>query len=176
MSRAIQLGSSIKDSFPMLDYDGVTRVHGETDFDILLIHDNAVSAIVPSISEIDLVGEYRVEFTPDGIGFWHMEISAGYNGDLFAFDYDVSIGSTENIYTLAQRIAGLVHENIFIDMTEYDLDGQLISARVRIFDSKDHCNLATDGGSEADGLIGTYSLQTIWEALNKYKTFKQVID
>ena len=81
-----------------------------------------------------------------------------------------------DIYEVILRIAGLSHENIFIDETVYDLNGQLIEARVRIFDSGDNCLLATDGGNETAGLLGTYDLQSVWETVNQFKTFRQVLN
>jgi len=73
----------------------------------------------------------------------------------------------------AQRLMGLNHENAYIDLTNFDAYGQLISARIRMFDSKQHCDAATSGGNETVGLIASYNMTTAWEGANQYDYFKQ---
>ena len=70
------------------------------------------------------------------------------------------------------RVLGLVHENAFIDNTVHDPFGQLVAARVRIFDSKEHCEAATDGGSETLGLIATYEIATTYESQGRMGTYR----
>ena len=70
------------------------------------------------------------------------------------------------------RILGLVHENAFIDNTVFDAYGQLVAARVRLFNSAANCDLATDGGSEITGLVATYEIASIYEAVGRMGTYK----
>lgn len=70
------------------------------------------------------------------------------------------------------RILGLVHENAFIDNTVFDSFSQLTSCRIRIFDSKDHAALATDGGSETLGLIATYEMAATYETMGRLGTYR----
>lgn len=70
------------------------------------------------------------------------------------------------------RVLGLVHENAFIDNTVHDAFGQLVAARVRIFDSKANCEAATDGGSETTGLIATYEIESTYEAQGRMGTYR----
>lgn len=76
---------------------------------------------------------------------------------------------------LLQKILGLSQENIFIDNTIYDESGQLINSRVRVFDTKEHCDAASDGGSETTGLIATYDQETVWTAVNLFRTYRQTL-
>jgi len=74
------------------------------------------------------------------------------------------------------RLLGLNHENAFIDNTVHDADAQLVSARLRIFDSKVNAEAATDGGAEITGLVATWNMISIWEGVNKMKTFRMTLE
>jgi len=70
------------------------------------------------------------------------------------------------------RVLGLVHENAFIDNTVHDTLDQLVAARVRVFDSKEHCEAATDGGYETLGLVATYEIATTYESQGRMGTYR----
>lgn len=72
------------------------------------------------------------------------------------------------------RVLGLVHENAFIDNTVHDAFGQLVAARVRIFDSKANAEAATDGGSETTGLVATYEISTVYESQGRMGSYRMV--
>jgi len=80
--------------------------------------------------------------------------------------------TVDDLSALILRILGLVHENIFIDNTIHDVNGQLVAARVRIFDSQANCEAATDGGSETAGLTATYEMSTVYEGVGKMGTYR----
>jgi hypothetical protein len=126
-----------------------------------------------TITEIGASGEYKIELSSSVVGFVKVQILIDYNKDLWEWEFDVGVGSMTDIYEMIQRILGLTQENVFIDNTVYDADGQLINSRVRIFDSKANCDVATDGGTETTGLIATYEQTTAWEALNQFSIYKQ---
>ena len=75
----------------------------------------------------------------------------------------VTVNDTDDIALMMVRVLGLVHENVFIDNTVHDVDGQLVAARVRIFATKAYVELATDGGGETAGLMATYEMSTVYE-------------
>jgi hypothetical protein len=83
-------------------------------------------------------------------------------------------GVSPELEASINRIKGLTHENAFMDNMVFDQDGQLLSSRVRLFDTKTHCDLATDGGSEVLGLIGEYTQQSVWSEPGKLASYKQV--
>lgn len=72
------------------------------------------------------------------------------------------------------RLLGLANENTFIDNTVFDGDGQIIEARVRMFDSKTNAEAATDGGSETTGLLETYTAKTDWESVGRMQSYRLV--
>jgi hypothetical protein len=176
MTRQVKINESVIDQFPVFDFDGYTKKTGETSFTSTLWRDGAVKAISVNINEIGTSGEYKVDFIPDQEGFWKLEILVDYNKDTFAFEYVTVTNDFDDLYAGIRRLLGLSHENAFIDNTVHDPDSQLLSARVRIFDSKANCDLATDGGSETTGLIATYTITTVYDGVNEFGTFKQVRD
>lgn len=176
MGREIQIGSTVIDQFPVFDVDGYTKRSGETVFDSSVWKDGIEQSVPVTISEIGSSGEYKLSFIPTSNGYWKVEVLIDFNKEIWFAEYDVIVGSIDAIYEMTRKVLGLSHENIFIDNTIYDPESQLLSARVRLFDTKAHCDLATDGGSETDGLIATYQLTTQWEAINQFKIFKQTLE
>lgn len=73
-----------------------------------------------------------------------------------------SSADMETIAELVRRSLGLMKENSFVDNTTYDTKGNLLSARIRIYDSAANAN--THG---ATGLIGTYNYQATYSSANK---------
>jgi hypothetical protein len=68
---------------------------------------------------------------------------------------------------LSQRIAGMVHENVWIDRPVYDGSANLISARVRIY---------SDGASvgTVNDVIGTYEVTAPGDGPGRFVTWSQV--
>lgn len=67
------------------------------------------------------------------------------------------------------RLLGLVHENSVVDLQVYNVDGNLTSARIRVYDSKSNAILA--------GLVGvqyTYTVLATYsgQQLNSYKILR----
>lgn len=176
MTREIQIGDEVVDQFPVFDSNGYTKVSGQTSFAPSIWKDAVIKSIPVTVTEIGATGDYKVEFTPDAEGFWRLEVLINYNKDIWSVECDVVSGTTDDLYQMVRRALGLIHENIFVDETDFDADGQLVSCRTRLFDSQAKCDLATDGGSETDGLIATYTLTSTWEGLNKFKIFKQTLE
>jgi len=117
-------------------------------------------------------GRYEAEYTPTFVGVLS-SVFIVYSDTDHTIENITYTREVEQIFVTASgiddlaaklvRILGLVHENAFIDDTVHDATGQLLSARVRIFDSKEHVELATDGGTETDGLVATYQIETTYE-------------
>ncbi len=181
MSREVVVDLEVTDQFPVYGFDGYSRISGliQADFDVTIYKNGIVQSAYPFIISEISNGEYRFRFTPNSTGFWMVVVG---NEDYMQWrdgEYDVVLASKiEDIYNMVKRVLGLVHENMFIDETEYDENGQLVSARIRLFNSKDDVEMATDGGtSPPDPVpIATYIYVAEWEGINQYKTFLQVLD
>lgn len=188
MSRQVQSGTTIVDSFPGIDYDGFTRVTGLSAFTTWVWRDGVVDSSVVTITEIGTTGEYKIELDAGASGLLKVQILVDYNKDLFEWNFDIREYTEDDLNTelaalqvrvddlteIVGRVLGLSQENIFIDSTTYDPNSQLLTSRVRIFDTKAHCEAATDGGSETEGLLATYTQTTNWETINQFQTYRQV--
>lgn len=173
MIRQVKINVTVVDQFSVFDFDGYTKVSGETNFVTTVWLDSVENATSVTITEIGTSGEYNIQFTPNNLGFWKVEVKVDYNKDIYVFEYTAVSGDTNDIYDGLIRVLGLSHENIFIDNTEFNSYSQLIAARVRLFDSKANCDAATDGGSETTGLVGSYQLTSSWQSVNRFAIFKQ---
>jgi len=93
-------------------------------------------------------GAYRCEFTPDTIGTWFITVTHP-----VYFPYGKS--NSALIYTsdlnILSRMIGLMQENYSVDQTTYDVDGNLISSRIRVYD------VASNVGSN-NGVVATYNM------------------
>lgn len=90
-------------------------------------------------------------------------------------EYNVDT-SFNSLFTLISRDLGLANENAVIDNTNYDTCNQLISARIRCFDSQVNANLATSGGSETLGLIASYNVSASYDASGLMQFMRTVLN
>lgn len=141
------------------------------------------------IATIDLLhkakGRYEGTWTPPSVGPYSSQFFVYSDGahtienivysrtveQIFVTDSDV-----DDLAVSILRVLGLHRENIFIDNTDFDTNNQLISCRIRLYDSKANATSATDGDSYSTGLIATYTMEAEHEAVGKMKTFRQVRD
>lgn len=74
------------------------------------------------------------------------------------------------------RVLGLLHRNGMVDLQTYDGQGQLTSARLRVFDSPANVP-ATPGGNETVGLLHKYDIAAAYGGLNVVTKFtlKQIL-
>lgn len=146
----------------------------------------AQGATVPTVTlnlahKVD--GRYEIDFTPAATGVFlaHFIIYSDSGRTVENITYSregeqivVFSNNIDDLATAIVRLLGLSHENAFIDLTEFDANGQLTSARLRIFDSKTNADAATDGGSETTGLIATYTMTADYEAVGRLKSYRYV--
>jgi hypothetical protein len=64
------------------------------------------------------------------------------------------------------KILGLTHDNVVMDSHTYDTQGNLLTARIRHYDSKANADLAGTGG-----LLNTWNIEATYlnERLETYK-------
>jgi hypothetical protein len=68
------------------------------------------------------------------------------------------------------RVLGLLHHNAIADRQQYDTNGQLLSCRLRVFDTAAHVPV-TPGGTDTIGLLQEYAIEAQYTgagALTKY--------
>ena len=76
-----------------------------------------------------------------------------------------------SVKTSILRLLGLHHENTFIDQQSYDAEGNLLGARVRLYDSKPS---ALGGGSS--GVVATYSVIATYDVNSRLNAYRMVRD
>jgi len=131
-------------------------------------------------------GYYESSYTPASIGPYnavytvytdvgHTTPSTKYSKELDQIIVRQDIASIiEEIHEKVTILLGLNEENYFIDNTEYDDCCQVVTSRIRVFDTPGNCNAATDGGTETTGLLATYQVTVDYEGPAKMKTYRKV--
>lgn len=113
-------------------------------------------------------GNYKYTFTPDMNGIWYAIVTHplyfpwGKTDDIQVYDGDLTM-----IYDSVIRTLGLVHHNIYIDNTIYDDNGNMTSARVRIYSD------AVSVGSNSN-VIETYLIQADGTACGQFSYWQQI--
>ena len=131
-------------------------------------------------------GMYRNTWTPGSVGHYHCVYTvyddvahtiknADFSRELDHILVQQDIAAIINdIHNKVIEILNLQENNVFIDLTEYDECCQVVTSRVRVFDSAANANMATDGGNETTGLVAMYQITVDYEGAAKMKTYKKV--
>jgi hypothetical protein len=82
------------------------------------------------------------------------------------FDIEAEAIEANSDKTNILRILGLTHDNVVIDNHVYDGNGNLVSSRIRHYDTKTNADAAG-----ATGLLNTWIVDAVWtgEQLDNYK-------
>jgi len=133
-------------------------------------------------------GRYEGSWTPSAVGAYSAQFFT-YSDAAHTIENIVYVRAVEQIFVSQSdvddlaagilRLLGLHRENCFIDNTEFDVFNQLISCRVRLYDSKANAEAAQDGDippAGTTGLIATYTMEAEHEGAGKMKSFRQVRD
>jgi hypothetical protein len=113
-------------------------------------------------------GSYKYTFTPNDNGTWYVVVTHptyfpwGKTDDVQVYDNDISA-----IYNDVVKTLGLVHHNFYIDDATYDDFGNMVGARVRIYNS------ASNVGTNA-GVIETYRIEADAQACGQFTYWKQI--
>lgn len=114
-------------------------------------------------------GNYRYTFTPNLNGVWYVTVIHsiyfpwGKSDDVYIQESDLTA-----VYEIIRKTLGLVHHNVYIDQATYDDFGNMISARVRIYD--DASNIGT-----STGVIETYMITSSAEACDQFSFWQQIV-
>jgi len=137
------------------------------------IYDPA-GTVVQTLSGTHLVdGLYSVLWTPSIEGFFtyvaELFFDAGYTV-LAGYERQGELVDVNSSKTNILRLLGLAHENSVVDQQVYNSEGDLVSARIRSYDSKASAQLAG-----VSGLRFTWSvLATYFEgSVSSYKILKE---
>ena len=130
---------------------------------------NVSSSMTIYIDELNN-GRYRLSLTPDLPGKWYLIVSHplhfpwGKESEIIISKNDI-----DSIAELLLRSIGLMQENYYLDSNMFDTQGNLISSRIRLYDSA--VNVGSDTGVEY-----TYSVSATYipgtNILSTYKVIK----
>lgn len=135
----------------VLAADGKTDLYAQA----ALYADGSPLATV-SLPHID-GGLYGATYTATQEGYLSVVYKLFYDAGLTVpadYDYEAETVEVSSDKTNILRILGLLHENAVLDQQTYDGGGSLISARLRVYDSKTN---ALSAG--LTGLSFTYAIQ-----------------
>jgi hypothetical protein len=154
----------------MLASDGRTDLFGQA-----RVY-NSVGGLVSTVSLAHVAeGVYQVSYTPTIEGYfsvvYQLYFDAGHTVDA-GYEHQGETLDVSAFRTNILRILGLVHENAVVDQQAYDVDGNLIQARIRAYDSAANANAASAISPTAylTGLRFTWQVDATFTsgALSKY--------
>jgi len=105
MTISASVGELVQVQFPAFDIDGITPLIGllDSDFNKLLLVDDAVSSQTVTVSEVGSTGRYVIEFTPNTAGLWYMEVETPVE-DVFADQAEVGPPPNDWIDGIAEGV------------------------------------------------------------------------
>jgi hypothetical protein len=156
------VGALVQLQFPVYDIDGISPWSGlvDSDFESILLVDDAESAEVASVSEVGSTSKYVVEFTPDVAGLWYVEVTTPID-DVYACYVHVGPPTSDTIEAITQAVwsellpvafpIGSAGERLASadDRTEV-LENALIAARLTVGAGASATLVPTDA-TQADG-------------------------
>jgi len=133
-----------------------------------------------------VAGRYEDSWTPTSVGVYtahtiiYSDAARTVENIVYTREAEQIVATETNVDDLASgivRLLGLTHENVFIDNTTFDVAGQLITSRIRLYDSKANVENATDGGDEtilpeSAGLVAVYEMEAVHEATGRLQTYR----
>ena len=132
---------------------------------------NPSAAEVSSVTTVTISelgnGDYRATFIPDAKGTWYLVVKdnildRSQGGTIQVYDNTFDTLSDEH-----KRILGLIHENIYIDNTQFDANDNLFSSRLRIYAN------SGDVGTDS-GVLATYEITAVTTGPGKFTSWKQI--
>jgi hypothetical protein len=132
--------------------------------------DGAVSAIAPSVSEIaGSPGEYNIEFVPDDLGVWFLEVKSDYDGKVWEEDFIV--GKTQHLEAQFEAADSGVNTEfgVWIEVNgEPKLDLTSVGLKLYDNDGTEVWDLGTQVGKTTEGVYKFTMLTSKFAALKPY--------
>jgi hypothetical protein len=168
----VNRGENIGMTLQLIKSDGVSAEENATVtyriFDdtgtVELVSEQSTAYSTTTRSYIDTL-DLSISWIDQEVGSYLIVWSVSNTDDEFAPTYteDLQINIDK---TKIDKILGLVHQNILIDQTGYDLHGNLSSARVRIYSN------SASVGSDSN-VLATYQILSVSTETGKFTTWRQ---
>jgi hypothetical protein len=104
MTREVERGTPVVDQFPAFENDGHTKRSGlgAGDFSSAVFVNGAVEALPVTVSEIAATGEYKIQFTPDILGVYELQVHILFSHDIWHAQY-AAVDELTNDVSVAAR-------------------------------------------------------------------------
>ena len=161
--------------FSLFQEDGITPETGKVDgeFDKSFYKENTEVALSSTVTEIGSTGVYFVEFTPDDVGRWYLEVICADFDDVYGCLFNVNPGGAVLGYLVNEAQMNVAYDEsittlyleVWLDRNGQSVSaGDLISCSVEVYD--DGGNLLFTESSLSPDLNGRFSLQRTGVTLN----------
>lgn len=153
-SDGISVEENASVTYKIFDVTGTIELVSEQSTVFNAISKSYIGTLVPSISWMNqAVGSYII--------IWSVLNTTDDFSSVYTEDLQINIDKNK-----IDKILGLVHQNILIDQTGYDIHGNLSNARVRIY--KDSDSIGTN-----NNILATYQILSISTETGKFTTWTQ---
>jgi hypothetical protein len=137
---------------------------------ILRISDDTVVVNAQTMTEMNLAGYYYYDFSAyDSAEKYVITADGGATlDDLERYKHGATeCANVDFILSDVARLLGLGQENVYIDTTVFDSDGNLESARLRTY------SVAGSVGTDND-VLATYTITAVGTGANRFSSWQQV--
>ena len=142
-------------SYKIIDSTGTVEVVSSQETIYSTFTKSYLDTLVPSVGwPSQDVGSYII--------VWSVSDTVDDFNDTFTENLEIGIDKV-----LIDKILGLVHQNIYIDQTQFDRDGNLYEARLRIY------SVSSSVGTSND-VLATYQISAETNGIGKFNFWKQV--
>ena len=167
-----KLGTIIQERFSVIN-SSKNLVSGidPSDFTVTIIDPSGNNSLIShSITELVLTGHYSLNFTPNQVGTWYVDVKHpthfpwGKTDDIQVFKNDI-----DTIGDMIVRLLGLSQENYFLDNLVYNTQSLMTNGRIRTYtqstsvgtNSDILCTYDVTASYDPDGKMNSYSVMKI---------------
>ena len=124
-----------------------------------------ISSVTHSINELSLAGHYSLNFTPNQVGIWYVDVKHpvhfpwGKTDDIQVFKNDL-----DSIGDMVVRILGLSQENYFLDNLVFNANSLMTNGRIRTYTH------STSVGTNSD-ILSTYDITASYDPDGKMESY-----
>jgi len=154
----------------LVNADNTMETGATVNYTIRVASDDSEQVASTGMTESAVVsGLYYVNLTIATAGDYRAYISsAGFPSVTEDIEITPAISDIATLSTDVKRLLGLTHENVYIDTTVYDAQGNLTSGRLRTY------SVAGSVGTDSD-VLATYTITAVTAgAINQFTNFKVV--
>lgn len=178
------IGELTRIHFPLFQEDGITPESGKVDgdFDKLFLHEDDVSLVSGTITEVGTTGVYYLDITPDEEGRWYLEVECPDTEDVFACLMQVGPSGAPKGYLVNESQMNVAYDEsittlymeVWLDRNGQSVSfGDLVSCSVSVYD--DAGTLLFTESSATPDANGRFSLSRSGVTLNPDRPYNATV-